>query len=397
MPEVQTRPRDPSANGRERLADFILANVEPILADWVTFARSTMAGGKMNAIALRDHAEDILRATAKDMRAAQTDEQQAGKSKGVRHDGPASRRLEDASQEHAVGRVNSGFPLRDLVAEYRALRACVIRRWGAVKGTYDATDIDDLTRFNESIDQSLTRSVNGYTERVEQSRRMFLAVLGHDLRNPLGAITMSAQMLLRKGNLEPAAAGWASGISESGAAMMQMLGDLLDFTSAGLGSLMPLSVGPMDLAGLCDEVVREVRGGHPTRALEFEPSGDLTGDWDAGRLRQLLSNLLGNAMQHGAADEPAVLKADGEGAEVVLAVRNGGSPIPAGAVATIFDPLVRGVSPEAQASRRPGSLGLGLHIAREVARAHGGDIAVASSARAGTTFTVRLPRRHVTD
>ena len=147
----------------------------------------------------------------------------------------------------------------------------------------------------------------------------------------------------------------------------------------------------MDLKRLCQEVVDETRAAHPTRAVRFESHGDLTGDWDAARLRQLVSNLLGNAVQHGAG--PVDVSASGQGADVRLAIRNEGPPIPRDALPTIFDPLVRGSSPERQKQRRPGSIGLGLYIAREVATAHGGTIGVTSSADAGTIFTVRLPRR----
>jgi signal transduction histidine kinase len=147
------------------------------------------------------------------------------------------------------------------------------------------------------------------------------------------------------------------------------------------------------------------------RTLRYEPRGELTGEWDAARLRQVVSNLLGNALQHGAGTGPVELSVSaeerngasgadgaegGERAGIRLVVRNDGPPIPRDALPTIFDPLVRGPSPasaELQKQRRPGSIGLGLYIAREVAAAHGGTIEVASSAESGTAFTVRLPRR----
>jgi signal transduction histidine kinase len=171
-----------------------------------------------------------------------------------------------------------------------------------------------------------------------------------------------------------------------------MVNDLLDFTAAGLGAAMPLSPVAMDLESLCQEVVEETRAAHPTGKVRFQAHGDLTGEWDAGRLRQVLSNLLGNAVQHGSGAGPVELSARGEGSHVRLAIRNGGRPIPPDALPTIFDPLVRGSSPESEKNRRPGSIGLGLYIAREVAIAHGGDIDVESSEKAGTVFTVRLPR-----
>jgi signal transduction histidine kinase len=149
----------------------------------------------------------------------------------------------------------------------------------------------------------------------------------------------------------------------------------------------------MDLGTLCREVLDEMRAAHGACAVHFEPQGDLTGEWDGARLRQLVSNLLGNAIQHGGANCRVDLWARGDGPDVVLAVRNEGPPIPRDALATIFDPLARGTSPEMQKRRRPGSIGLGLYIAHEVVTAHGGAIDVKSSEEAGTVFTVRLPRQ----
>ena len=375
-----------------RLADFILANIESILAEWESFARGVWPGAKTDPLALRDHAEDILRATASDMKSVQTATQQSDKSKGEGHAGADSVRVNGASDVHAVGRVSSGFNLLAVVAEYRALRASVIRLWRESAPAPDVRDLDDLTRFNESIDQSLTKAVGSYTQRVDRSRQMFLAILGHDLRNPLNSMMMSATALSRSGQLDAESSDIAAQISASAAAMARMISDLLDFTGAGLGAGMPVSPAAMDLKSVCQQVVDEMRAAYPARTLRFKPHGDLTGRWDAHRLRQLVSNLLGNAVQHGASDGPVDLSVSAEGADVVLAVHNGGRPIPPGALPTIFDPLVRGISPELQKQRRPGSIGLGLYIARAVVTAHGGAIDVKSSEEAGTVFTVRLPR-----
>ncbi|HUF64206.1 MAG TPA: HAMP domain-containing sensor histidine kinase [Verrucomicrobiales bacterium] len=181
--------------------------------------------------------------------------------------------------------------------------------------------------------------------------------------------------------------------------MARMIGDLLDFTGAGLGAAMPLCPVAADLASVCRDVCSEFRAAHPTRSIRFEFSGDLVGTWDPARLRQVVSNLLGNAVQHGAGTGPGIgsvdlaVHAQDEG--IVLSVRNGGAPIPPEALPTIFDPLTR-VSPERNRQRRPGSIGLGLYIAREIVTAHEGSIAVQSSAAEGTTFSVRLPRHVAT-
>ena len=379
-----------------RLADFILAKIEPILAEWEVFARSVSPGAKMDKLALRDHAEEILRATAQDMMSAQSAAEQSEKSRGHGDDGAESLQLNGASEVHAIGRVGSGFDLVQVISEYRALRASVIRLWRESGRNPDLRDLDDLTRFNESIDQSLTKAVRSYTQRVNRSRQMFLAILGHDLRNPLNAMMMSAEALSRTGHLDAESAELAAQIQSSAAAMARMISDLLDFTGSGLGAAMPLTPAAMDLQSLCQEVVDEMRAAYPTRTVRCEAQGELTGEWDAARLRQVVSNLLGNAVQHGAGTGPVDLALSAEGSNVRLAVRNEGVPIPPDALPTIFDPLVRGSFPELQKQRRPGSIGLGLYIAREIVVAHGGSIDVTSSAGAGTVFTIRLPRHRAT-
>jgi len=383
-----------------RLAEFILANVEGILADWEEFARSLAPGAQMGQLALRDDAEAILRATVRDMRAAQTLAQQASKSKG--HGGAGggeSDRLDNASSVYGVARVGSGFNLVEVVSEYRALRASVLRLWRQSNPTPDVNNLDEVTRFNECIDQSLAKAVTGYTKRVDQARRMFLAILAHDLRNPLNTISLSAQLAsYGAAAADPESAQALTQIDTSVEAIVRLIKDLIDFASTGLGAAMPLSPAPMNLERLCGEAVREAQAAHPNHRIVYEADGDLTVVADAARLRQVVSNLLGNAVQHGAADRPITftLAADGPNA-VVLTARNFGPPIPAELIPTLFDPLVRGASTAADASRRrPGSIGLGLYIVREIVAAHGGTVDVTSSPDAGTVFTARLPRRPAT-
>jgi signal transduction histidine kinase len=375
-----------------RLAEFILGNVEPILANWEAFARSLGPGVKMSKLALRDDAEAILLATARDMQIDQSLEQQASKSKG--HGGaggPESERLDNASVLHGVGRVGSGFDIMEVVSEYRALRASVLRLWRESLPEPDIDDIDDITRFNESMDQSLAEAVSSYTKRVDQSRRMFLAILSHDLRNPLNCIRMAA-LLFSRTNGDPDSSEALSQIESNTQAITRLISDLIDFASTGLGGAMPLTRGPVDLEKLCREVNDGCRIAHPKRTLRFHPHGDLTGEWDAARLRQVLSNLMGNALQHGSAQGPIDVSAASEGSTVVLSVHNEGPPIPEELLATIFDPLMRYTTPESTKGRVEGSIGLGLYIVREIVDAHGGNVEVSSTAQDGTTFTVRLPR-----
>ncbi|HJT17211.1 MAG TPA: HAMP domain-containing sensor histidine kinase, partial [Thermoanaerobaculia bacterium] len=365
--------------------------MEPILVEWEHFARSLSAGAEMDIVALRDHAEAILRSTARDMVSPQTALQQSSKSKGHGGGGSESAVLNGASREHAIGRLASGFNIIEVVSEYRALRASVLRLWSESARGADPNDLQDLTRFNESMDQSLAEAVRSYTDRVEESRELFLATLGHDLRNPLNAIGVTAELLARTGQLDAENTQLALQIADFRKMMSRMIDDLLDFTRSRLGRGMPIAPVSMDLQPLCREVIAEYQAVERDRALHFDASGDTTGEWDRERLRQLVSNLIANAIEHGDQTGSVEVSLASEGPEVLLTVANRGTPIPADALPTLFDPFVRGPQSTASNFRRLGSFGLGLYIVREVVLAHGGSIAVTSSAPAGTAFKVRLP------
>ena len=375
-----------------RLAPFIVADTQAILEAWDAFARTILPGANMDALALRDHAAEILLATVRDMESAQTQARQSNPH-GNGNDENAERiRLNGASEDHAIGRLGSGFNLSQVVSEYRALRASVLGLWRKNSPNADEHDVDDLTLFHESIDQSLAKAVTSYTKRVEESRDMFLAILSHDLRNPLNAITMTASLLPRVAAHDPETTAFAAKISTSADIMARMISDLLDYTRTRLGAGMPVARAPMDLGVVCREVIAEFQSAYPDANLQSDSAGDLTGEWDANRLRQVISNLLGNAIQHGDRAQPIELTLEGDDSGVTVAIRNQGRPIPQGELLKVFDPLVRGAGSATARQNRPGSIGLGLYIARELVIAHGGRIGVTSSAEAGTVFTVHIPR-----
>ena len=374
-----------------RLADFILSNIEPILAGWEIFARGIGSGRHLDQLELRDHAGQILQATARDMKSPQTVAERAQKSKGLDHPSENDA-LDGASDAHAVDRLGLGFDMLEVMSEYRALRASVLQLWRDSAPDADERDVDDLTRFNESIDQSLSKAVASYTKRVDQARDMFLAILGHDLRNPLGAIAMSARVLPLVSDDKSEILECGLRISRSASVMERMISDLLDYTRTRLGAGMPVKPAPLDLAALSYELLAEYRAAHPDRAIQYITNGDLNGLWDSDRVRQAISNLIGNALQHGAADFPVTLSLRGEAANVFISIHNGGDVIPPGELSKIFDPLIRGSSAERPESNRSGSIGMGLYIAREVAKSHNGRIDVISTPEHGTSFTICLPR-----
>ncbi len=375
-----------------RLAEFILTNREPILAEWEAFARTCApASGTMDVEALRDHADQMLTVMAADLQTPQGRLAQSEKSKGR---GPAEESgAPTAAEQHGAGRAVSGFTVEQMVAEYRALRASVIRLWTKQKGELLATDIEDLTRFNEAIDQSLAESVTEYTVGLEQSKEIFLAILGHDLRTPLGAIATAARFMLDLDELDEPYRTLTDRIAQSASRTVRMVGDLLDFTRGRLGGGIPIVRAETNLGRVVRDVVDEIVAANPGRRVEVDTRGDEVGEWDHARLTQALSNLVGNAVQHG--EEGTAIDVDirGEEDRVAVVIHNRGVAIPPDQLDGIFNPMKeRHPSRHALGSAPTGSLGLGLYIAERIVTAHGGTIEVASTDAAGTTFTVNLPR-----
>lgn len=373
-----------------RLRPFIIENSEAILEEFEEFARThTTAGETMDIVALRDHAAAMLRTIVLDMEQVQSEKSQEIKSKG---DAPDFDSALTAAEQHGTDRADSGFTLGEMFAEYRALRASVLRLWTeSWSRRLDEQDVQDLIRFNEAIDQSLAESITKFTTGIERSREMFLAILGHDLRTPLGAVFTASEFLVSDGDLTGTNLTMASRIRSSTRRMKTMVADLLDFTSARLGRGIPLSRTDLDLVEIARETVEEIGGQHPDLEIRFEASGDARGRWDGERVRQALSNLVGNAVQHGDRSAPVRVGLRADGDEVVISVQNVGSVIAKDEQHQIFDPFRRIASAD-DPPEGGGSMGLGLYIAQQIALAHGGGIEVRSSPEEGTTFELRLPR-----
>jgi signal transduction histidine kinase len=368
------------------LSKFLREHTEEILTEWETFARSLPIGASMDVDALRDHAKAMLEVIARDLEAPQTPRQEEAKARGGSDaDG---RTAPTAATEHGSGRAQSGFTVNQMVAEFRALRASVLRLWGKQPGPTGEAEFDEMVRFNEAIDQAIAESLARFTQDIDHTKERFLAILGHDLRTPLGAIMMSAQFILESGELVEPYRGLVERINKSSRRMNQMVADLLDFSRTRLGDTIPIARAEMDVTRMLDDVVAEVAASYPDRKLDVEASGDLRGVWDCARLTQAVTNLVGNAAQHGSDDTPIRITARGEANEVTIAVHNDGPAIPDELVGRIFQPM-KGSRSDASDRRH---LGLGLYIVDRIVAAHRGRIDVASSEGDGTTFTVRLPR-----
>jgi signal transduction histidine kinase len=230
------------------------------------------------------------------------------------------------------------------------------------------------------------RAREGLSRTVEYNER-FTAILGHDLRNPLNAITTTAQLLQRRATTDEIAKP-AARIVASGDRMLRMINQLLDLARVRVTGGLRLSPKPLDLAELCRHVLDELRVAHPGSSLELVTDGSLVGRWDGDRLAQVLSNLAANALEHGVSSAPVRVRLDGRDPERVgIRVENQGA-IPEPLLPLLFDPF----RSAEQRSAKARGLGLGLYISHEIIAAHRGKMTVRSSSEEGTCFEVELPK-----
>jgi signal transduction histidine kinase len=367
-----------------RLAEFLRENSERIMVEWESFARGLPAGDGMDIVALRDHAKEMLDVIALDLETRQSEYARSEKSKGRARQG---RQPTTAAMSHGSGRAQSGFNIGQMVAEFRALRATVIRMWTAELGTADAAALDDVVRFNEAIDQAIAESVERFTQDLGVSKERFLAILAHDLRTPLGAVVTSAAFMLDAGELREPNLTLVTRIGAAARRMNQMVLDLLDFTRTRFGDSIPVVPVEMDVRRMVHDVVSEVATTYPDSPIHVETFGELRGRWDPDRLVQMLTNLVTNAVAHGSPRAQILVSARGLATEIVLSVTSHGQPIPKDLLPHLFEAM-KGLK---RGSRDRRHLGLGLYIVEKIVSAHGGSIEVKSTSE-HTMFTVHLPR-----
>ncbi|KIP91452.1 sensor histidine kinase [Pseudomonas sp. HN2] len=371
-----------------RLPDFILENLEPILQAWEDFARTIETpGAELDNVALRDHAEQMLRAIVIDLRTRQTVSEQLAKAQGH-----APRIDEEtAAETHAVTRLMAGFTIDQMVSEYRALRTSVLSQWLRQVKDGKSVNVDDMTRFHEAIDQALAESIASYSRAVEASRNVFLGILGHDLRTPLGAILLGADRLRRTESTDPHTGKVARQIYASVQRATQIVGDLLDLTRCQMGPGIPVKKAPIDLSPLCERVIEEIRAFHPQANVVFDAKEPVMGAFDGARMEQVFSNIISNAVTHGDNQFPVTVELQALEEGAVFTVHNGGEPIPEDVLPFIFNPMGR-FSQRSVVDHGPvAGLGLGLFIASEIVASHAGSIEVSSDLPGGTVFRVKLP------
>jgi hypothetical protein len=360
-----------------KLSTFLLENVEPIASEWERFAATLLPDEKFSSLLLRNNIAGLLANIANDMGRDQTSEGDPSRSLS----GPTSVR-------HALSRVEMGFSLRQVVAEFRVLRVTVVRLWQQHNPDGGASAVHDLIRFNEAVDQVMTEGVVAYTVEIDRSRELFLGMLGHDLRNPIGAICGLAELQLDGPSDSGSYADSARRILASAYRMSHMVNDLLELTRVRLGTGIILRKAPTEIRRVCMSVIDEMSVTYPKHVFHLV-GNEAVGAWDERRLTQVISNLITNAVKHGdRGASPITVRVNQAGDMVEVGVHNEGPPIPDKMIPRLFESFFRGSGPTAVEGH---SLGLGLYIANQITRAHGGTLTVQSADRNGTTFLLRLP------
>ena len=364
--------------------------MEELLEEWELFARSLpIPGAAISKTDLRDHARQMLEAIVRDMDGIESAAQRKKKSTS---DVSEIAGAQTAASTHGSLRQLIGFTLPQLTAEFRAMRASVLRLWMAQVTVTSKTAVADILHFNEAIDQALQESAIRYSQQSDRTRNTFLAILSHDLRSPLTTMTMAGALLSRPSADPSSSVQIGARVARSAATMTTMVNDLLEFARTQLGGRMPVTPSLGDIGEICKRAVEDASAAHPKCKFQLSTTGEMIGDFDAPRLAQLFSNLLNNAAQYRSDDQPVTITACGDADTTVVKVTNFGRQIPADSLKAIFDPLVQLAMSDDHKAPNATSIGLGLFIAREIASAHGGTIGAESSLESGTVFTVRLPR-----
>jgi signal transduction histidine kinase len=355
------------------LTAFIRQHRDAIMDEWLSRAVTLPNAQTLAPPALWDHVPSMLDRLADAIE---------------RRDETAAA-LEDLPEQHASLRFRQGYDLRQVIAEYRLLREVLVQMY-AERGDLSAgsrSNLQLLTVLHEQIDRAIGEAVDHYALERDHARDKFVAILGHDLRDPLNTVVFQASALSqRAGELDDKTVNALGRIAAAGRRMERMIRDLLDFARGHLGGRFTIVPTAFDARAFLASRVQEIADAHPDRDVQCViPSvrSDFHVEWDADRISQIITNLVHNALVHGR--DPIVVEPRDEGEHVVITVRNHGE-IPSDMLPRLFDAFSTDTSEKAH-----GGLGLGLYIVQQIAHAHGGEV-VANSDRGATTVRVRLPR-----
>ena len=353
------------------LTTFIRDHREDIVKEWTHAAGQLSAGTGRSPSDVRDHVPAILDrlADAVDRRT------------------PAA--LAPLPHDHARDRFQNGYDVEFVVAEYRLLRTIIMELY-TERGDLPADSrpkMRPLTVMHEAIDRGIGEAVDQYATEHDRTRELFMAMLGHDLRQPLHSVLFSANALLQRGEqVDPATLKAASRIASSATRMERMIGELLEFARVRFGELR-IAPTRCNAEALLQQAVQDIADAHPDRSIGWRAtpeSGDFQADWDVDCVQQVIGNLLTNAVTHGR--DPVAIELRDAGGDLLIQVSNGGE-IPPRLLPHVFEAF----SVDGPARPR-GGLGLGLYIVQQIVIAHGGGIN-AESSDGRTRMTVRLPRR----
>ena len=288
-------------------------------------------------------------------------------------------------QGHALQRLGHGIQLEVLTHEYHLLRRTIQNALLALPCTDEVRRL--MIKVDEGLDFAAAQAVHRYTARRDEVRDRFVSILGHDLRNPLSSVMLAAAGIAAMPCTAPKHASSASIIQRSAERMQRMIADVMDFAQAHLGEGIPAVPAPCDMTALAMEAAHELKLAHPDRDIAVDSSGNTHGAYDKDRVVQVLSNLIGNAIQHGTDPIRVLVRERDDRLAVLTRVTNRGRPIDAERLTQLFQPFSPALAP---GQRRTG-LGLGLYIVQQIAIAHGA-LCVVRSDETETSFEIEWPR-----
>jgi len=368
-----------------RLVPFIREYRNAIIDGWIDRVALLPSARELPPEALRDHLPGLLDRLAD----------------AIERRDETAQPLENLLEQHATIRFRAGYDLRQVVAEYRLLRESIIAVYAQRGDISDESrsQLEAFTVMHEALDRAISEAVDQYAIERDREREAFIAMLGHDLREPLNAILFTAtSMLQRQDASNLPASKDASRIARSAVRMERMVRDLLDFARGRLGGGFAVVPVPIDARELLADTVQEIADAHPERnitCLAREAAGDFQVEWDNDRITQVVTNLVVNAIVHGR--DPILVEPVDEGESVRICVHNAGE-IPAEMLPRLFTAFRSdaGTIADSRVTATRSRVGLGLYIVQQVALAHGGSVR-ADSQNGTTTIEVRLPRRSVVD